>query len=194
MLDVFSPASVGLTNTCLGAPLKAALNTFALTFKSRAHLCSNYPGLQLKRADGAFPSNRDEWQRGVFAKAGEEVHALVYISNAAANNPVTPESIARNIKLTARVDSNTEPDHRVTVTFGGDNTNRVTESLPIKIGPDEYLEIVPYSSVAYDWHFKEIQRGLNLANGNVITIEDLYPGFRTDLFISFKIKIKQKKR
>lgn len=196
LLDIIPPVSVmaqtALFNICANAPAKAQLNTFPLTFKSPAQLCSNYPPLELRRADGDYPRSREDWQNGVDAKAGDEIFALVYISNTAANDPITPESIARNIRLTANVE-NKGSEHKVSITFGGDNTNKVSQSLPVKIGNDEYLEIVPDSGEAYDYQASTLlKKGLKIGNGNVIFIENLYPGFETDLFIRFKIKVKRR--
>jgi WD40 repeat protein len=191
---LFSLSGSPLHFSCSDPPLKAELNTFALTFSSPAFLCSNYPPLDLRLVkDGWYSKSEAEWKQGRTGKEGDEIYASVYISNVAANNPVLPESIARNVQLTTSVDTIVGAEHRVSVKFGGTNTNAVSVSLPIKTGPNDYLEIVPHSGQIRNYTTTKIIKDEIQIGNNTILVGDIAPGFETDLFLRFTLRVKTRR-
>ena len=169
------------------------LNPFPLTFKVPGERCKNYPPLDLRLVNGGnYSTNINEWLRGRSAREGDELFALIYISNGAANYGLPPaQTLARNVKLTTFVDSNTASVHYVSVFFGGDNTNVVAKTLPITTNSDDFLEIVPNSGEVFGYQGSpRLKSDIQLGN-NTYLVGDISPGFETDLFVRFRIRVRR---
>lgn len=178
--------------SCKPLPIVATFNPFPLTFQQPAEFCKNYPALDLRLAgEGEYAPNRVVWERGIPARTGDVIYALVYIDNGVANNKPPEQAVARKVKVRTFIDSNVGAEHTVSVSFGGEYTNQVSKSLKVKTGPSDYLQVVPYSGALYDVKGRLIKQNLQIGN-NTYFLEDLAPGFETDKFIRFAIKVKTK--
>jgi hypothetical protein len=179
----------GLTKHCLNPPPVATLNPFPLTFTAPAESCHNYPALDLRFIGGSYSRNEDEWNRGRTARVGDQIYALVYLDNGAANDLPLSKTLAKNVKVTSVVDTTTGPEHQVTISFAGDNTNVVTKTLTIRTAANEFLEIVGNSGGLFNNKGRPLKTNLQVGN-NTYLVGDIAPGFKTDLFLRFLIEVK----
>ena len=187
---VTSFSNKGLTNDCRNPPSVATLNPFPLSFGDNKASCLNYPPVDLRLASGGkYSQNEEEWNQGRTAKAGDELYVLMYIDNGAANNLPLAQTLARNVRVTTSVDREVGPEHRVGVSFSGDNTNVVAKTLPIRTGAGEYLEVVPNSGEVFNLEHSPLKSNIELGNSTYL-VGDIKPGFETDLFLRFKIRVK----
>lgn len=180
----------GLTSHCRNPPSVATLNPFPLNFGDDKAPCTNYPLVDLRLASGGkYSQNEEEWNQGRTAKAGDELYVLMYIDNGAANDLPLAQTLARNVKVTTSVDTGVGPEHYVSVSARGDNTNVVSKTLPIRTGGDDFLEVVPNSGEVFNQQASPLKANIELGN-NTYLVGDIKPGFETDLFLRFKIRVK----
>ncbi len=173
---------------CPHTPLVATLNFFPITFRDATNECQIFPPLSLTLTEGGWPRNEAEWNSGVTAKAGDEILVRIYIDNSAANNSPAEQAVAKNVTVTTSVSREIGTEHTVAASFKGDNTNTVAKAVPVRTGANERLEVIQNSGELFDAKGQLIRNNFSLGN-NLYRIGDLYPGFETDLFLFFKIKV-----
>jgi len=184
----------GLGRNCPNPPVKATLNPFPTTYVSPAEFCKNYPAVDVRFAteSGRYSQNEEDWKDGIKVKVGDELYVLVYIDNGAANSLPLSETLARNVKVTTIIDTTTGSKHLVSVSFAGENTNTVSASFPIYSQQDSLLEIIPNSGEIRDFLATTILKDKLQIGNNTIDVGDIAPGFQTDLFIRFKVRVVRK--
>jgi WD40 repeat protein len=184
--------SKGKDNSCGDVPKVPTLNPFPLTFTDPPERCKNYVPLDVRHLNGKYSQSMDEWNRERVAKAGDELRVMVYIDNGAANNLPLGQTVAKNVQVKTSVDTSVGAQHVVSVSFAGTNTNTVSNSVTIRTAPDESLEVVPNSGQLWNYQTALMRSNLALGN-NVYSVGDVGPGFATDLFLVFAIRVVNKK-
>lgn len=178
----------GRGTNCPNPPIVATLNPFRISFTENGEVCTNYPPLDIAVND-KYSTSEAEWNTPRVAKTGDELSILIYVDNGAANNLPLSQTTARNVKVRTLVDTSVGSEHKVSVSFAGDNTNTVEKVLTIKTAPNEFLEVVPGSGALFDAYNHLLQR-IPVAN-HVLALSDIKPGFETDVFLRFVVRVKK---
>lgn len=183
-----SPGSV----ECQNPPATATLNYWPVTYTGVEVACHDFPPVdaRLVSADH-YSQSREEWERGLIVKPGDEFYVLVYINNGAADhaeykNP--GKGIARNVRLTTEVSDQPSDVHYVKVEFSGDNTATVVSRFKITTEPNGRLLIVPKSGEIFKFNAELMSKNLEVGN-NQITIGDLEPKWDASVFVRFRVKV-----
>jgi hypothetical protein len=181
----------GMNRICPDPPTTATLNPFPITYTSPAEFCKNFPPIDVRFAteNGQYSQSEEDWKDGIRAKLGDELYVLAYVDNGAANNLPLSATMARNVKLSIFVEPSTNSLHQVAVSFAGENTNTVAASFPIYTEPGLMLEIVPDSAEIRDWTGSNVLAEKLPVGNKTFTFGDIAPGFGTDLFIRFKVRV-----
>jgi hypothetical protein len=111
----------------------------------------------------------------------------VFLSNGASTRYPLEKTLAKNVKVITFVDSTAGSEHLIRVSFRGDNTNTVSKTLTVRTDPSEALEIVPNSGEAGDG-LHALAKNLQLGN-NVFQIGDIAPGYGSNLYLVFKVRV-----
>jgi len=183
--------------SALGFSSKAELNSiYPLTFTSPAEPCARYPTLDIRRKDGAYSRDENDWKDGIKVSTNEEFYGLIYITNVAQNKApdsfTDPRYTAQNVKVKVEIDNTIGSKHWIKVTLSSDNTNVITECVPVLTGPDDHIQLVPNSGILTDNQAKNVLMKNITLGKNPFIVGDIPPGFSTDRFIRFSVKVKQK--
>lgn len=179
---------------CPNPPTTAKLNYWPVTYSTPAEFCHDYQSVDARLAgDGHdYSRSQEEWERGLTAKAGDEIYVIVYINNGAADNAeqINPGlGIARTVRLTTNVDQPPNTVHYINVRFAGDNTEAVTSNFKINTPANERLEIVAQSGeIISATESVLIAKNLDVGNATV-TVGDLPPKFNASIFVRFRLKV-----
>jgi hypothetical protein len=177
---------------CLDPPETATLNYWPVTYVDHREPCHDFPPIdaRLVKKEG-YSRNREEWERGLTAHAGDEIYAVVYINNGAVTNAEHANpgmGNARNVRLTTEVRPEEGDVHYINVRFAGDNTNSVSGSFKITTAEHERLEVVPRSGEIIDYNLQTVSKGFDVGN-NVVNVGDFEPKWETSRFIRFKLRV-----
>lgn len=179
---------------CPNPPTTATLNFWPVTYSAPAEACHDYPAIDARIAneEGNYSRSREEWERGLTARSGDEIYISMYVNNGAADaaEELNPgHGIARNVRVTTEVDQNIGAEHYVRVKLEGDNTNTVVNRFKITTAPNERLEVIPKSGqIRNNKADVLIAKDLDVGN-STITIKDLLPKWESSVFVRFTVKV-----
>lgn len=177
---------------CENAPSIATLNFWPVAFTPGV-TCHEYPPVdaRLVSADH-YSRSREEWERGLLAKKGDEIYVRIYINNGAIYNAeqINPgRGIARNVLLRTAIAQDSSEIHYVEVEIAGYNTNTVVSRFKITIGEHERIEVWPNSGEIFsDESGKLIAKDLDVGN-NTVVIGDLPPKWDGGVVIRFRVRV-----
>jgi hypothetical protein len=178
---------------CQKPPDIATLNFWPVAFTPGVWCHENAPvDARLVGPDHYYSRSREEWERGLVAKKGDEIYVRIYINNGALYDAeqINPgRGIARNVRLRTAIAQDSSEIHYVEVEFAGDNTNTVVSRFKIAIGEHEKIEVLPNSGEIFNFESdKLVSKDLDVGN-NTILIGDFPPQKGSSVFIRFRVRV-----
>ncbi len=178
---------------CQNPPVVPTLNYWPVIYTdSNTPQCMDFPAIDaaLDVQNPQFSTSAADWSNGLDLGVGQQGVALMYIHNGAANNLDPAITTAKNVKISTVTDTTVGSQHKISVTFKGDNTNTVTQSFTIHTPANAKLEIVPNSGYVYDYKGAPVagKGALNIGN-STYTLGDMKSCFEFSMFLSFKFKV-----
>lgn len=180
----FSKSNIG----CSPRSFSAVFNPFRVSFNDSNEECTDFPLIQGRLIGGTYPQNVQELGDGLTGHDGDIVEMLIYFDNGASEGLDRQKNAVKGFKVAVMVDTLPGPTHTVTATLRADDALSLSRSIAIRTDASEQLEIIPKSGVVYDFQKNPVQSGFDVGN-NLISMQNLLPGFGHSGFIGFRIKI-----
>jgi uncharacterized repeat protein (TIGR01451 family)/LPXTG-motif cell wall-anchored protein len=169
--------------TCAPTFTQPVFNAYPVSYNHpNGEPCKEFPAIQGRTNTGTFPRSQAEWAAGTTATAGQEVLLQSWVHNSAA--PGSGKLF--NVKVHFTVDTAKGSSHTVTVRFTADNAAPFSSSYTIHTGPNDRLEFVPGSVVAYDSEGNPVESGMDLGT---IDLGNMKACFEFAQFISFRVRV-----
>ncbi|MDQ3903320.1 MAG: hypothetical protein M3247_06750 [Thermoproteota archaeon] len=176
---------------CPKPPTHAELNHYPVSYENPAEACHDFPALSARvLPDGKYPRSQQELVQGLIVHAGQAIRVRIFIDNGAAINLDPAQTIARNVSLITKVDTDSGPVHQIKIRFAGDNTNIQERVLTVITASNERLEVIPNSGQIRNWVNSEslLKGNVDIGN-NVLSLGDIEPCFEHSLFIYYDLKV-----
>lgn len=177
---------------CKGVvPVEPVFNYWPVTFdRINTPLCSDFPviDIALDTEDPKFSSNESELRSIKTFNVGDQIVALLYIHNGAADNLPT-ETVARNVRITTSI-KRQQNYYNITAVFTADNSSQKTDFVTIEVPANALLEVVPDSGFVFDYQGNLIMdmQAQDIGNSTYF-LGNLDAGFEYSLFISYKLSV-----
>jgi hypothetical protein len=179
---------------CENPPTTATLNFWPVAFVPGV-ACHEYPPVDARLVGtDHFSLSREEWERGLVAKKGDEIYVSIRINNGAISNAeqLNPgRGIARNVRLKTAIAQESSEIHYVEVEFAGDNTNTVVSRFKIATRELARIEVLPNSGELFNPVTLNLtSKDFDVGN-NTLVIGDLPPKYDGSggVIIRFRVRV-----
>src|SRR3989344_9618567 len=179
------------TASCPNPPSVATFNPYPIDFSGTQN-CTDLPLIAGKLSNGTYPQNQSDFNRGVFAKAGDEISVRVYIHNGAATNLDPAQTTAKNVKLIVTVPDMVGEGRTLAATVIGGGAETINGTLRITTNTDERVVVVPGSAKIYTRTDDLLGNGFfESTTVNTLTLGDMKACYEYLRVVIFKVRVEK---